>query len=76
MSYVGGSCSARQLGYPAPVCLISVKGKQPSQQPLTTKKIYQTPHLTRYGNLVELTQSFGNMGNTDNAGVGHNHKTA
>ena len=40
------------------------------------KKQYETPKLVRHGDLVEVTRSFGNMGNIDSAGVGTNHKTA
>jgi hypothetical protein len=39
------------------------------------KKPYETPKLVRHGDLVEVTRSFGNMGNVDSAGVGLNHKT-
>lgn len=39
------------------------------------KKRYETPRLIRHGDLVEVTRSFGNMGNNDSAGVGTNHKT-
>jgi hypothetical protein len=39
------------------------------------KKLYESPTLVRYGDLVEVTRSFGNMGNNDSAGVGTNHKT-
>lgn len=41
----------------------------------TPKKRYENPRLVRYGDLVEVTQSFGNMGHNDNAITGHNHKT-
>lgn len=51
------------------------EGKQALEQPLKRKKVYRRPNLTRYGDLTEITQSFGNMGNIDNAIVGHNHKT-
>ena len=45
-------------------------------QPMKPRKIYEAPKLTRYGDLAEVTQSFGNMGSIDSAVVGHNHKTA
>lgn len=47
-----------------------------ANQETKQKKIYESPKLTRYGDLVEVTRSFGNMGHTDSAGVGQNHKTA
>lgn len=48
-------------------------GQLPEQPP---KQKYETPRLARYGDLVEVTRSFGNMGHTDSAITGHNHKTA
>ena len=52
------------------------QGNQATEQPLKKEKTYESPKLARYGDLVEVTQSFGNMGHTDNAIVGQNHKTA
>ena len=46
----------------------------PNKQP-GKKKMYESPRLVRYGDLVEVTRSFSNMGTTDNAIVGQNHKT-
>jgi len=46
----------------------------PKNQP-AEKNVYETPALVRYGDLVEVTQSFGNMGTADSIIVGQNHKT-
>ena len=48
--------------------------KESAEQP-SKKKMYETPRLVRHGDLVEVTQSLGNMGTADSIIVGQNHKT-
>jgi len=45
-----------------------------SHTELANKKVYQTPTLTRYGNLAELTNAATMAGMKD--GAAHNAKTA
>ena len=56
-------------------CQLMEDHPQAQDQPQEKTKAYETPTLVGYGDLVEVTRSFGNMGTTDNAIVGQNHKT-
>jgi hypothetical protein len=38
-------------------------------QPTTSKRTYQTPRLQTYGDIREITQNVGNMGNADGGGA-------